>query len=76
LAHVFDRFYRGDPSRSRNTGGAGLGLAICKAIAEAADGRIEITSEVARGTTVEVTLPGSDEGRLARPLQELLSDRL
>ena len=34
LPHVFDRFYRGDPSRSRNTGGAGLGLAICKALAE------------------------------------------
>ncbi|MGB8480436.1 MAG: HAMP domain-containing sensor histidine kinase [Acidobacteriaceae bacterium] len=75
LPHIFDRFYRGDPSRSRNTGGAGLGLAICKALAEAVGGQIKITSEVGRGTVAEVTLPGLDEGRITRPLQELLSDR-
>jgi signal transduction histidine kinase len=75
LPHIFDRFYRGDPSRSRNTGGAGLGLAICKALAEIADGKIEITSEVSRGTVAEVMLPGLDERRIASPLQELLSDR-
>ncbi len=75
LPRVFDRFYRGDPSRSRNTGGAGLGLAICKALAEGAGGQIEITSEVGRGTIAEVTLPASDEGRITRPLQEVLSDR-
>lgn len=75
LPRIFDRFYRGDPSRSRNTGGAGLGLAICKALAEAADGQIKITSEVGRGTAAEVMLPGWDEGKLARPLQEVLSDR-
>jgi signal transduction histidine kinase len=74
LPHIFDRFYRGDPSRSRNTGGAGLGLAICKALAEAAGGQIKITSEVGHGTVAEVTLPGSDEGRIARPLQKFLSD--
>jgi signal transduction histidine kinase len=75
LPHVFDRFYRGDPSRSRNTGGAGLGLAICKAMAEAAGGRIEITSEVSRGTTAAVMLPSADGQRTALPLQEALSDR-
>ncbi|HEY5255320.1 MAG TPA: ATP-binding protein [Acidobacteriaceae bacterium] len=74
LPHIFDRFYRGDPSRSRNTGGAGLGLAICKALAENAGGHIEITSEVGRGTVAEVTLPASDETRHARRLQEVLSD--
>ncbi|HET9100882.1 MAG TPA: ATP-binding protein [Acidobacteriaceae bacterium] len=74
LPHIFDRFYRGDPSRSRNTGGAGLGLAICKALAETAGGQIEITSEVGRGTVAEVTLPGLDERRIVRPLQEVLSN--
>jgi signal transduction histidine kinase len=75
LPHIFDRFYRGDPSRSRNTGGAGLGLAICKALAESAGGQIEITSEVGRGTVAEVTLPRLDERRIVRPVQEVLSNR-
>ncbi|GGH10073.1 sensor histidine kinase [Silvibacterium dinghuense] len=57
LAHVFERFYRGDPSRDRHTGGTGLGLSICKAIAESAGGRIEIRSETGKGTAVEVWLP-------------------
>ncbi len=73
LPHVFDRFYRGDPSRSRHTGGAGLGLAICRAIAETAGGGIGISSEVGRGTLARVTLPMADAEQLARPLQELLS---
>lgn len=74
LPHIFDRFYRGDPSRSRNTGGAGLGLAICKALAESAGGQVEITSEVGRGTVAEVALPGLDQRRIIRPLQEVLSN--
>ncbi len=59
LPHVFERFYRGDPSRSRNTGGTGLGLAICKAIATTAHGTIEIASEVGKGTRVEVAFPAA-----------------
>jgi len=57
LPHVFERFYRGDPSRSRNTGGTGLGLAICKAIATRWRGTIEISSELGVGTKVHVHFP-------------------
>jgi signal transduction histidine kinase len=59
LPHVFDRFYRGDPSRSRNTGGTGLGLAICKAIASKWQGTIDITSDLGVGTRVTVGLPSA-----------------
>jgi signal transduction histidine kinase len=52
LSHVFERFFREDPSRSRETGGAGLGLSICKSIVENAGGTIEIRSEQGKGTTV------------------------
>jgi signal transduction histidine kinase len=57
LPNVFDRFYRGDPSRSRNTGGTGLGLAICKAIASRWQGSIEIASDLGVGTRVMVRFP-------------------
>lgn len=56
LPHVFERFYREDRSRSRETGGAGLGLAICKSIVEGAGGFIEVDSVLGRGTTVTATL--------------------
>ena len=59
LPHVFDRFFREDASRSRETGGAGLGLSICKAIVEKAGGSIEIESEKGRGTIAKVRLPRS-----------------
>ncbi len=59
LPHVFERFYREDASRSRETGGAGLGLSICKAIVEAASGSIEIESTAGFGTTVRVKLPSA-----------------
>jgi signal transduction histidine kinase len=57
LPHVFDRFYRGDPSRSRNTGGTGLGLSICKAIVSRWQGTIGIKSELGIGTRVMVHFP-------------------
>jgi signal transduction histidine kinase len=59
LPHVFDRFYRGDPSRSRNTGGTGLGLAICKAIVSRWQSTIEIASGLGIGTRVMVRFPAS-----------------
>jgi signal transduction histidine kinase len=65
LPHVFERFYREDASRSRETGGAGLGLSICKAIVEAASGTIEIESTVGLGTTVRVKLPAASDFSVA-----------
>jgi heavy metal sensor kinase len=59
LARVFERFYRADKSRSRDSGGAGLGLSIAKWIAEVHQGAIEARSEQDRGSTFILTLPGA-----------------
>ncbi|MDR3737966.1 MAG: HAMP domain-containing sensor histidine kinase [Terracidiphilus sp.] len=59
LPRVFDRFFREDPSRSRVTGGAGLGLAICKSIVEGVGGQIQIQSNLGSGTLVTVLLPSA-----------------
>lgn len=57
LPYIFERFYRADPSRNRQTGGSGIGLAIVKAIVEAHDGSVEVESTVNAGTKFIVTLP-------------------
>lgn len=57
LPHIFDRFYRADPSRDRATGGAGLGLAIVKNLVELHGGRIEVRSEAGRGAAFHLRLP-------------------
>lgn len=57
LRHVFERFYRSDASRSRGTGGTGIGLTLTKALVEAHGGRIGIGSEEGRGTKVVIQFP-------------------
>jgi heavy metal sensor kinase len=57
LRKIFDRFYRIDPARARSEGGQGLGLAIAKAAIERQGGRIDVVSEVGRGSTFRVLLP-------------------
>ena len=57
LPHLGERFYRADDSRDRNSGGSGLGLALCKSIAEAHGGTLGIESDLGVGTCVTVVLP-------------------
>jgi two-component system OmpR family sensor kinase len=64
LPHIFDRFWRADTARTRTSErpGVGLGLAICKWIAEAHGGAIDVFSRPGRGTTFTVTLPAQPPG--------------
>jgi two-component system sensor histidine kinase BaeS len=68
LPHLFERFWRGDHSRARSTGGAGLGLSICKAIVDSRGGTIEVSSRPGEGTCVIVRLPLMVSPTLVREL--------
>lgn len=61
IPHIFDRFYRADRVRSRETGGTGLGLAIGRWIADAHGGQIRVQSELGKGSVFQVQLPLSRE---------------
>lgn len=58
LARIFDRFYRADRARTRETGGSGLGLAIVQRLTEMQRGRVWVESSVGKGTSFFVELPG------------------
>jgi two-component system, OmpR family, sensor histidine kinase BaeS len=57
IQHVFERFYRGDKSRDRKTGGIGIGLSIVKALVDAHHGKIHIKSQLGHGTNVTILFP-------------------
>jgi signal transduction histidine kinase len=57
LPHVFERFWRADRSRDRTSGGTGIGLAICRRLVELQGGKIEVESQLERGSTFRFSLP-------------------
>jgi two-component system OmpR family sensor kinase len=61
VPHLFERFYRADPSRARASGGVGLGLSIVAAVAEAHGGRVSAESEPGKGSTFRIELPLASE---------------
>lgn len=65
LPLLFERFSRSDGHRGRGQGGTGLGLAIVRAVAEAHGGRVEAESELGRGSTFRIVLPGFEPRRVA-----------
>ena len=67
LPHLFERFYRADVSRNRTTGGAGLGLAICKSIAEAHGGKLTVESTPNAGSSFTLRIPAGLESPPAPP---------
>jgi signal transduction histidine kinase len=60
-SHLFERFYRVDKSRTRDTGGTGLGLAIVRELVEAQGGHIWLNSRVGQGTIFYVALPAQSK---------------
>ncbi len=75
LTRVFDRFYRADRARARETGGSGLGLAIVQRLAEMQGGRVWATSVTGKGTSFFIALPAAAGTRAAQPTTPLPTDR-
>ncbi|HZS23792.1 MAG TPA: ATP-binding protein [Gaiellaceae bacterium] len=69
LPRLFDRFYRARTARARKVGGTGLGLAIAKTIADAHDARLDVQSDLGRGTTFQLRLPTTSRTADAVPVQ-------
>ncbi|WP_059172173.1 ATP-binding protein [Bacillus sp. FJAT-27445] len=61
IPHIFERFYRGDKSRDRKTGGAGIGLSIVKALMDAHKGSIQVKSRLNKGTSMTLWFPREEE---------------
>ena len=60
LGHIFERFYRGDQAKADRPGGSGLGLAIVKTIMSLHGGAVEVSSQVGRGTQIDLTFPKAE----------------
>jgi signal transduction histidine kinase len=61
LSHIFERFYRADPARSRVVGGSGLGLALVDGVVRAHKGSVGVTSVPGQGSTFTIALPLAEE---------------
>ena len=76
LNHLFDRFYRADPARSRHGGGSGIGLTIARALAQAHGGNLRASSDgVGRGAVLTLTLPRPHPRDLGRGRTRVIVDR-